>query len=634
MCGIGGWALPVGSKEGVEINEVMECIDYRGPDDSGTFSCLIEEDGYEIQFGHRRLSILDIEGGSQPMLEPSGKVCITFNGEIYNHLEIKAALQETGHLFRTRSDTEVLLHSYMEWGEEMLERLNGQFAFVIWDGIRKRLFFARDHFGIKPFYFCESEGGFIFSSEIKVITEILGGGTIEFDDSTLPAYLQHRFVPHPRTMFKGIRKLSPGHFGIWDANNGLLLQRYFEPFETSTNTATLSSEASLVAEFRAILEHAVSIRMVADVPFGAFLSGGLDSSAIVSIMARKSKLPVKTFSVGFLETNSSELKYARKVADSFDCEHHELEVRPEHLIRHLPEMIRLRDAPVAEPSDIPILLLSRFASKHVKMVLTGEGSDEMLGGYEKYFLESYGAIYRKLIPGIIRKSIVAGPINLLPESFWRWKFAINTLNIMDDGERTSQWFGGLRPAEIAELLNIRNPPSLKGIGISEMDGKLGSLLNFDQRYWLPDNLLERGDRMTMAASLEARMPFMDVNLARFAAQLPDRMRVKSRTTKRILRLAMQESIPREILSRPKVGFRVPVREWFRDELSEWVSDLLLSEESHVNNYLEPGKIKSIVDSHRKSVKNHEKIIWSLITLELFLRDLQNRSQKPSNARVD
>ena len=617
MCGIGGWALPSGFGSEEDIDSAMKSISYRGPDDCGTKTYNLDEDGFEVFLSHRRLSIIDIEGGAQPMESLDGDVCITYNGEIYNFNDLKVELKGLGHVFKTRSDTEILLHSYLEWGEGVVNKISGQFAFAIWDSKKNRLFFARDHYGIKPFYYQEIGDGVIFSSEIKVITRL---NKLEnaFESSCIPEYLLHRYVQNPRTMYKGILKLKPGHFGTWDPTNGVRISRFFRSFESEGDNISQKSERELAREFHDILFESVRKRMVSDVPFGAFLSGGIDSSTIVSMMSKISEKPVKTFSVGFGQNENSELHYCRMIAEGFECEHHELEIRPDDLISSLPELIRLRDAPVAEPSDIPILLLAKFASESVKMVLTGEGADEILGGYEKYSLENYGNSYRRIFPRPIRR-MMAGSILLLPESFWRWKLAISTINIENDGIRGAKWFGGLNPEDIDCLLREGKENHGKEYGILPEDSSLRSLLEYDQSFWLPDNLLERGDRMTMAASLEARVPFLDIELAEFSSQLPDKMRVKGRVGKRILRMAMADILPRKIITRPKVGFRVPVREWFRGELKGWVSELLLSEESVSSAYYDDVYLSEIIDGHNSGRENNEKIIWTLISLEIFLR---------------
>ena len=623
MCGIGGYVLPALSCPEESISEQLECIRYRGPDGNGEFAEEVDNSDFRICLGHVRLSIIDIEGGLQPMSDEEKRFTVVFNGEIYNYLELKDRLKRLGHRFSTESDTEVLLHSYMEWGSNLVEMINGQFSFVIWDSGSRSMFAARDHFGLKPFYYIEKDGGIIFASEIKAIREI-SNQVFEFDESVLPEYLRHRYVPNPKTMFRGVRKLPPGSYAQWDVENGLVISRYFEPLELGIGKSDNYESGDLVEEFNGLLESAVSRRMMSDVPFGAFLSGGLDSSTIVAKMSKISDLAVSTFSVGFEDGEDSELEYSRRVADLFGCDHNELIIRAEDLPGHLEDLIHLRDAPISEPSDIPIFLLSKFASSKVKMVLTGEGADEILGGYDKYYLERYGRIYRKLTPKFVRSNLVERVFRNLPERLWRWKFAINTVGMDEDSERVPMWFGGLDSKMISDVM--RSDLRADGpIGQNINSTNLRGILDFDQRYWLPDNLLERGDRMTMGASIEARMPFMDVDLARFSSNLPDKMRLSGRRTKVILREAMSDDLPKSIINRPKIGFRVPVREWFRGDLSEWVSELLVSNNSRIRKYLRSSELTKIIGDHRAAIENHEKAIWSLINLELFLRSTESKN---------
>ena len=501
--------------------------------------------------------------------------------------------------------------------------INGQFSFVIWDSESRSMFAARDHFGLKPFYYNERDGGVIFASEIKALREI-SNQVFEFDESVLPEYLRHRYVPNPKTMFGGVRKLPPGSYAKWDVENGLVISRYFEPLELGIGKSDNYESGDIVEEFNSLLESAVSRRMMSDVPFGAFLSGGLDSSTIVAKMSKMSNVAVSTFSVGFEDGEDSELEYSRRVAELFGCDHNELIIRSEDLPDHLEDLIYLRDAPISEPSDIPIFLLSKFASKKVKMVLTGEGADEILGGYDKYYLERYGRIYRKFTPKFVRSILIERVFRNLPERLWRWKFAINTVGMDEDSERIPMWFGGLNGKMISDViksdLRVDSP-----IGQNIKSTNLRGILDFDQRYWLPDNLLERGDRMTMGASIEARMPFMDVDLAKFSSNLPDKMRLSGRRTKVILRKAMVDELPRSIIYRPKVGFRVPVREWFRSDLAPWVNNLLLTNESKVLQFLDFTELSRIIEDHRCAKKNHEKIIWAIINLEIFLRGLEKNN---------
>jgi asparagine synthase (glutamine-hydrolysing) len=360
--------------------------------------------------------------------------------------------------------------------------------------------------------------------------------------------------------------------------------------------------------------------MISDVPFGAFLSGGIDSSAVVALMARHSSLPVKTFSVGFAESNYSELAHAKTIAEVFKTDHHELAVSEDHLMEHLPSLVRFRDAPVAEPSDIPIYLLAKEARRTVKMVLTGEGSDEILGGYPKHVYERHVRQYQ-CIPRFLRDGLVEPAVGSLPYSFRRIKTAVATLGVEDDVLRLPRWFGPLSVAESHKLLtfrpNIHDQAGNIQFATPRDNSPLRKILYFDQTSWLPDNLLERGDRMTMAASLEARMPFMDHELAGFISALPDRWRIRGLTTKHILREAMKRLLPRQILERPKVGFRVPVNHWFRTSMREYLLDHLTSPNSRTRHYYRPERLRGILDEHIDGRQNHEKLLWTMLTLELW-----------------
>lgn len=365
--------------------------------------------------------------------------------------------------------------------------------------------------------------------------------------------------------------------------------------------------------------------MMSDVPFGAFLSGGIDSSAIVGLMARHSNLPVKTFSVGFAESAYSELGYARVIAALFGTDHHELEVSQDHLLEHLPALTRFRDAPVAEPSDIPIYLLAREAARTVKMVLTGEGSDEVLGGYPKHVFETQVGRYQRL-PAWLRRGVIEPAVQALPYRFRRAKTAIANLGIESRAERMPRWFGALSDAECARLLRCARPRAevADALPLQNAPGNsaLRGILFFDQTSWLPDNLLERGDRMTMAASIEARMPFLDHELAAFVSALPDAWRVRGLTTKRVLRLAMRRLLPQRILQRPKVGFRVPVNEWLRTSMREYLLAHLTAADSRTRAYYQPQELQRVLAEHLAGRQNHEKLLWCLLSLEIWQREFK------------
>ncbi|OQW39236.1 MAG: hypothetical protein A4S08_07925 [Proteobacteria bacterium SG_bin4] len=404
MCGIAGIAgsLTQSFDFSGALRNMSAVISHRGPDDDGFLETVTRDNRYRIGLAHRRLSIIDLSTGHQPIGNEDGSIQIIFNGEIYNFHSLRDELIACGHRFATASDTETIVHAYEQWGERCVEYFRGMFAFAIWDARHERLFLARDRFGKKPLFLYEANGILLFASEIKSLLTF-PGVDVEVEPVAVWDYLMYRYVPAPNTLFRGIRKLMPGCYAVWEKGN-LIERQYYQPPDQQVYSGT-PLPADPVGAFLDKLDEAVNIRMISDVPFGAFLSGGIDSSAVVGLMSRHSTQPIKTFSVGFSESKYSELAYARTIADQFKTEHHELVVSQEHLIEHLPALVRFRDAPVAEPSDIPIYLLAKEARQTVKMVLTGEGADEFLGGYPKHVYERYVAWYQ-LIPGFARHNIL------------------------------------------------------------------------------------------------------------------------------------------------------------------------------------------------------------------------------------
>jgi len=619
MCGIAGMILRQPVQGGAAILRSMaRAIAHRGPDDEGFLETFTQDSARFVGLGHRRLSIIDLSTGHQPISNEDGNIHIVFNGEIYNYQALRDDLIARGHRFTTASDTETIVHAYEEFGEACVERFRGMFAFAIWDGKRDKLFLARDRFGKKPLFIHEQNGDILFASEIKSLLAC-PGVSAEVDLNAVWDYLAYRYVPGPATLFSGIRKLPPGSVVVWE--KGVLREHryYIPPDQKPWNGDELPSDP--VGRFLELLDESVRIRMVSDVPFGAFLSGGIDSSAIVGLMARHSSLPVKTFSVGFAESSYSELGYAADIARQFKTEHHELTVSQDHLMEELPALVRYRDAPVAEPSDIPIYLLSKEARRVVKMVLTGEGSDEFLGGYPKHVFERYASAYQ-ILPGFLRHGLIEPLVRALPYRFRRAKTAVINLGLDDREDRLPRWFGALSRRECDELVAFPSPTNRHGGAQFDSltgDSGLRRILYFDQTSWLPDNLLERGDRMTMAASIEARMPFMDHELAAYVSTLPDRYRVRGRQTKWILREAMKRLLPKAILKRPKVGFRVPVNEWFRGPMRNYLYEYLLSADSSTRDYFRTDVLERLLKEHVDGRQNHEKVLWSLLNLEIWHR---------------
>lgn len=600
------------------LRRMTDAIRHRGPDDEGFFQTHTRDGRRMVGLGHRRLSIIDLHTGHQPMGNEDGSVQVVFNGEIYNFKALRDDLTARGHRFATASDTESIVHAYEEYGQACVERFRGMFAFVIWDAVREKLVLARDRFGKKPLFVLRQGGGLLFASEIKALLACPGVDA-QVDRNALWEYLAYRYVPGPATLFSRIRKVPPGTVMVWDQGR-LSGHHYAKPPDGRRWDAQVPP-VDPVGRFLELLDESVKIRMVSDVPFGAFLSGGIDSSAVVALMARHSTLPVKSFSVGFDETPYSELGFAAAIARQFKTEHHELTVSTDHLMDELPALVRYRDAPVAEPSDIPIYLLSKEAGRSVKMVLTGEGSDEFLGGYPKHVFERHVQAYQRL-PRLLRRRVVEPLVHALPYRFRRAKTAIACLGLEDPRDRLPRWFGALSAAERDELAAFR-PAAEGGSGVPfdtpADNSPLRRVLYFDQTSWLPDNLLERGDRMTMAASIEARMPFMDHELAAYVSSLPDHYRVRGLRTKWILREAMKRLLPAPILSRPKIGFRVPVNEWFRGPMRDYLYDHLTGSGSRTMPYYRSGAITRLVGEHVNGRHNHEKLLWSLLNLEIWHR---------------
>ncbi|HXS20481.1 MAG TPA: asparagine synthase (glutamine-hydrolyzing) [Steroidobacteraceae bacterium] len=621
MCGIAGY-LATGQHEGLDasLRAMAAAIAHRGPDDEGFLEAVTRNGEVRVGLAHRRLSIIDLATGHQPMSNEDGSVQIVFNGEMYNFPGLRDELVARGHVFRTHSDTETIVHAYEEWGPECVTRFRGMFAFALWDANRERLFLARDRYGKKPLFLHQAGGLLLFASEIKAILAFPGVAR-RVDREALWDYFAYRYVPAPATLLTGIRKLMPGSYLVCERGT-VTETAYFVP-DDGKPAAGRPPDGDPVSVFLEQLDEAVRIRMISDVPFGAFLSGGIDSSAVVAMMSRHSAQPVKTFSVGFAESAYSELAYARAIANQFHTDHHELTVSQEHLMEHLPALVRYRDAPVAEPSDIPIYLLAREARRTVKMVLTGEGADEFLGGYPKHVLERYVSTYQQL-PAAVRHGLIEPLCRSLPYRFRRAKTAVANLGLADRRERMPRWFGALSGAERCGLTRLTAPPinpkSSPSFDACRGNSALRGILYFDQTSWLPDNLLERGDRMTMAASLEARMPFMDHRLAAFVSGLPDEWRVSGLTTKRILREAMRRVLPAAILERPKIGFRVPVNEWFRGSMRGYLADHLLGTESRTRDYYRPEALRRYVDEHAAGRQNHEKLLWCLLSLEIWHRE--------------
>ena len=622
MCGIFGWVLSNNRRQSYEtLVSLTNLMQHRGPDAAGYWQTRTADEQFEIGFGHRRLSIIDIGGGGQPMWSADGSIALIFNGEIYNYVELREELRALGHIFRTSSDTEVIIEAYRSWGREAIQRFRGMFSFVLWDTDAQTLIMARDPFGKKPLFIAEQAGVLLFGSEIEPLLRFPGMDR-SFDPLAFQQYLVNRYVPGPATFFRAVRKLQPGCYLLWRNGRKEIIRYYTPPLATTEPDVTSFDEA--VRMFEETFDDAVRIRMRSDAPFGAFLSGGIDSSAIVSSMVRHSSERVRTFSVGYHELPYSELDYARALAQRFGTDHNELVVGPREFLEHWPLAVLRRGAPVTEASDVPILMLSQMASNSVKMVLTGEGADELMGGYPKHRAELWVKTYQRLVPQILHDDVVAPAARALPYGMRRLKILATALGERQVQNRMRLWFGGMTFDDCNAILGT--PVPLTPPDLFPFSARLGSSLRrtlfFDQTSWLPDNLLERGDRMMMAGSIEGRMPFMDTELAKVVARFPDKFLVGRKGGKIVLRAAMKNLLPSEIIRRKKVGFRVPFNEWFRGPYRDFVQDMLVSKSSRMAQICDGTVVRRLVSEHLARRQNHEKILWSLVNLELFLRSFE------------
>ena len=625
MCGIAGFTSNWGEAAATRVLTAMtDALAHRGPDGEG-LHLAHGAAGEIVALGHRRLSIIDLATGDQPLHLDDGRFSIVFNGEIYNYVELRETLVAEGCRFSTTSDTEVLLRAWAQWGRDALPRLRGMFAFAIWDDRAQELVLARDPFGKKPLYYIEKDGRLTFASEFAALVrhpDFSG----EIDRNALAQFLIWKYVPGPGTLLGGVREVPPGHFAVRRAGRELEISRYYTvPLPEADPARRLPDAPATVEGFRAALAEAVALRLRSDVPLGAFLSGGVDSSAIVALMAQMTDTPVRTFSVGFHEETYSELWAARLVAERFGTEHHEIKIAPADFLDRLEEVTWQRGAPLSEMADVPLYALSHLAAGHVKVVLSGEGADELLGGYPKHRADTLLERAQGLVPPAL-DGLVGAVGQALPYRFRRAAILARVAQERDFTGRQAAWFGLMGQEEAARLcpgLFADYRPFLWEDDCGPDFGALARSLRFDKTVWLPGTLLERGDRMTMAASIEARMPFMDSELCAFVARLPRQAFVAGGRGKAILRRAMAKDLPREILEKPKVGFRVPIHEWLRGPLRDFAEDRLLGPGSRLADYADTARLRAMWDEHQAMRRNREKELWSLLSLEIFLRQVTN-----------
>ena len=628
MCGINGIALSSRSQGTIDatvLERMRDVISHRGPDDKGIFI-----DG-RVGLGHRRLSIVDVAAGHQPMPNEDGSLHITYNGEIYNHADFRPALEAGGHTYRTHCDTETILHLYEEYGESCVNHLRGMFAFAIWDQRRRELFIARDRLGVKPLYYTHTDDGSLyFGSEIKTLLEAEAVKP-EVNFKALPDYLANHATSGEETLFRGVKRLLPGHTLLW-RDGEIQLKRYWDVSFAKTNDEGRSDQ-DYIAEWGEMFRTSVRLRLMADVPLGMFLSGGIDSSAIAAVMSGMVDEPIKTFSVAFAEREANELEYARIVARAFKTDHHEVVVSPEDFFKALPRLVWHEDEPLAHPSSVALYFVSRLASQKVKVVLTGEGSDELLAGYGRYrktiFNLAFGARYESLTTAGIRKTIKAG-IAVLPagskikqkllRTFLTLSPTIESIYFDNFAVFPGTMQNELLTPEARDRIGVGDPYAGVRAVLQQTDATslLDRLLYADIKTYLHE-LLMKQDQMSMATSVESRVPFLDHKLVEFTSRLPERLKLRGWTTKYILRKSMQGVLPETILSRPKMGFPVPVGAWFRGAYSSVVDEYVLGERAMSRGLFNPDFVRSLVKRHQTGGENHSERLWALVNFEMWLR---------------
>lgn len=628
MCGIAGYlrlvrgAAPFDPSVG---KRMLDRLVHRGPDGAGTWQA---PDG-ACWLGHRRLAIIDLATGAQPMTNEDEKIWTTFNGEIYNHRILREELAALGHRFHTQSDTEVLVHGYEAWGAEGLaRRLQGIFAFAVYDRRRRVLLLCRDPMGVKPLYWWSDGRILLFASEIKALLAHPALAARAVNRRGIAQYVVTRYSSRPETLFEGIYRLPEGHLVEIAADGGGTLRpmRYWD----WTQKAEVLSEADALPVLDKLLRETVEMQLMSDVPLGVQLSGGVDSSLVVALMEtlRGGGAPIKTFSVGFDIPEFSELGYARAVAERYRTEHHELVIGFKEFIQDLPRLCWFYDEPMGEPPAVPTYQMCRMAKEHVTVMLCGEGADELFGGYSKYVFDQFAA-YLRWLPKAVRRSLLRDLAGVIPPKGRRLRALLENLALDSPEARFASWYGGFDTVRQQDVLmpELREAVGDGGLneafrGILRGGSGRGDLDRFqycDIHTRLVDDILVKGDRMSMAASIEARVPFLDHKLAEFAARLPRPLRVNGLKSKVLLKRLAERYLPNDVIYRRKVGFTVPLTRWFAGPLADLLRDVLLSEQAFSRGYFRPMAIRRLIDEHTTGQVDHEQELWLLLTLEFWHR---------------
>lgn len=631
MCGIAGYLRLVPeshSPDAAIATRMLDVIRHRGPDGEGQWR---SPDG-ACWLGHRRLAIIDLATGDQPMTNEDGTVWTAFNGEIYNHAELRRELESLGHVFHSHADTEVLVHGYEAWGARSLaQRLQGIFAFAVYDMRTRRLMLCRDPMGVKPLYWWSDGKTLLFASEVKALLTHPALASRRVNRRGVAQFIVTRYASRPETMFEGVYRLPEGHYAEIDAYAGSVPEPQLY-WDWQPRATTMAFDDAL-EELDSLLTRTVEMQLMSDVPLGVQLSGGVDSSTVVALMdtlrrKRSDNTPLKTFSVGFDIPEFSELPHARKVAERYGTEHHEIAVGFREFIEDLPRLCWYYDEPMGEPPAVPTYHMCKMAKEHVSVMLCGEGADELFGGYSKYVFDQFSRAI-DWMPNGMRHSLLRSVGSLIPAKGRRVRAIAEKLALADPAERFASWYGGfdslsqqglLTPELAAEVGDGGLKAAFNGIlHACSSTNTLDRFQYCDLHTRQVDDILVKGDRMSMAASVEARVPFLDHRLAEFAARLPQRFRVDGLKSKVLLKKLAERYIPHEVIYRRKVGFTVPLTRWFAGPLAGLLRAVLLSEQALSRGYFRPETVRRVIDEHVAGRVDHEQGLWLLLTLEVWHR---------------
>ncbi|MCE5269035.1 MAG: asparagine synthase (glutamine-hydrolyzing) [Planctomycetaceae bacterium] len=636
MCGIAGatWSDPRKALDRETLQRMIDVLRHRGPDGQGLYMADIASQGpgtsvpYGVALAHRRLAIIDLSTGQQPIANEDGSVQVVFNGEIYNFRELRRRLEGAGHRFRTQSDTEVLVHLYEDEGPKMLDHLNGMFAFAIWDARRAQLLLARDRLGKKPLVYRHEPGRLLFASELKSVLEVPDVPR-EIDPQALDDYLTYQYVPHPRTIFRGIAKLPPGHYAVYREDR-LDVRPYWQP---DFNAEQLLPAEEYARQLRELLTSAVEIRLQSEVPLGAFLSGGIDSTIIVGLMSQLAKEPVRTFSIGFPVKEFDETSYARTAANRFGTLHEEFQVRPDAM-EILPRLVWQYDEPFADSSAVPTWYVSKLTRQQVTVALTGDGGDELFAGYPRYLAVWLAEGFDRL-PGVLQRLLAGGYWNRLPSGS-RQKSRVRQLKRFVEmlrlpaARRYLEWIaifgearrGALYSDELFASLPEADPLDFLASALRRSDHRdaVTAFSLADLVTYLPCDLMTKVDIASMAHGLECRAPFLDYRVVELAARMPRRLKFRRGLGKRILRETFADLLPKPILRRPKMGFGVPLDHWFRHELLGFAHDVLFDKNTLERGFFRPEAVTRLWEEHQQARFNHGYRLWALLILELWQRE--------------